>query len=158
MANWVEISFDCLPLRCVGQLDVPADASPVFQARYRKIQHAVEKHGTHNSYYLYKARCIYRLTNDPEIGMLDFRFEGTVLTDSTDLRADSCDLEVELDRETCEWLTEPAVKWFRATVPRSVAAEFDRYIEAGDLERARKRIEEIQAASDDSGGFLGMYL
>jgi hypothetical protein len=39
-----------------------------------------------------------------------------------------------------------------------VAVEFDRYIEAGDLDRARKRMEKIQAASDESGGYLGMYL
>jgi hypothetical protein len=63
-----------------------------------------------------------------------------------------------LNRETCEWLTEPVVQWFAETVPRSVAVEFDRYIEAGDLEKAKQRIEKIQAASDDAGGFVGMYL
>ena len=28
MDRWVEISFDCLPLRSVGRLDIPMDASP----------------------------------------------------------------------------------------------------------------------------------
>ena len=158
MTNWVEISFDCLPLRSVGHLTVPEDASPAFQARCQRIKSAIEKHGTHNSYYLYKAKCIYRLTNDSATGMLEFRFEGTALTNSEDLRTDRCDLSVALDRETCQWLTEPIVQWFGETVARSVAIEFDRYIAAGDLERTRQRIDEIQAASDESGGFLGMYL
>ena len=60
--------------------------------------------------------------------------------------------------ETCDWLTSTIVDWFRDTVPRSVAVEFDRYIEAGDLELAKQRIEKIQEASDDADGFVGMYL
>ena len=50
------------------------------------------------------------------------------------------------------------VHWFAETVSRSVAVEFDRYIDAGDLQQAKERIEQIQAASDESGGFVGMYL
>jgi hypothetical protein len=55
-------------------------------------------------------------------------------------------------------LTEPVVAWFETTVSRSVETEFDRYIAAGDLEQAKQRIEQIQAASDEAGGFVGMYL
>ena len=154
----VEISFDCLPLRSIGRLDIPLDASPAYQARCQRIKDAIEQHGSHNSYYLYNARCAYRVVNHPELGLIEFKFEGTVLTDASDLKADRCDIEVKLTRESCDWLTEPIVQWFRETVSHSVIAEFDRYIEAGDLERARERIEKIQAASDDAGGYMGMYL
>ena len=62
--------------------------------------------------------------------MVAFRLEGTVLTDSDDRVTLSADLEVELHSETCDWLTEPAVAWFRETVTRAVIVEFNRYIEA----------------------------
>jgi hypothetical protein len=65
---------------------------------------------------------------------------------------------VEIVRETCDWLTEPVVQWFNETVPHAVLAEFDRYIEAGDLAQTKLRLEKIRAESDESGGFLGMYL
>ena len=61
-------------------------------------------------------------------------------------------------RETCDWLTEPVVAWFAQSVPFAVRVEFDRYIDAGDLKQTVERIERIQAASDQHGGFLGMYL
>ena len=74
------------------------------------------------------------------------------------MRAESCDLEVTLAAETCSWLTEPMVDWFATTVTHSVKCEFDRYIEAGDLEKTKQRIEELEASSDASGGYVGMYL
>ena len=158
MNRWVDIQFDCLPLRSLGRLDIPIDASPKYHALCERVKAALEKHGSHNSYYLYNASCSYHLTNSDEFGVLEFRFQGTVLTDTDDQHCQRCDLQVELRRETCQWLTEPIVEWFCETVPRSVSVEFDRYIEAGDLEKARQRIEKIQAASDESGGFVGMYL
>lgn len=158
MQRWVDIVFDCLPLRTVGRLDIPIDASPKYRERCQRIKDAIERHGSHNTYFLYNARCTYRLTNRDDTGMLEFRFEGTVLTDAEDLHCERTDLEVELVRETCDWLTEPIVSWFTATVSRSVAVEFDRFIEAGDLDQAKLRIEQIQAASDQAGGFVGMYL
>ena len=158
MDRWVEIEFDCLPLRSIGRLDVPLDASPKYRALCERIKQAIEKHGSYNTYYLYNARCIYHLTNHPELGMIEFRFEGTVFTDSTDLRTERCDLAVELVRETCDWLTEPIVNWFHESVQRSIAMEFDRYIEAGDLEQAKQRLAQLQSVSDDAGGYLGMYL
>ena len=158
MNRWVEISFDCLPLRSVGRLDIPIDASPAYRERCLRVKAALEKHGSHNTYFLYNAQCVYRLTNRDESGMIQFRFEGTVLTDDDDLRTKRCDLEVTLLRETCDWLTEPIVKWFTDTVAHSVAIEFDRYIEAGDLDQAKRRIEKLRAASDESGGYVGMYL
>lgn len=158
MDRFVDISFDCLPLRSVGPLEISDDASPVFRKRCERLLAAVEKHGSHNSYFLYDAHCVYHLTNNPENGRLDFQFEGTVLTNTDDTETASVDLEVELKSDTCDWLTEPIVRWFESTVRRAVMAEFDRYIAAGDLEKARQRIEEAQAESDASGGYVGMYL
>ncbi len=158
MHQWVEISFDCLPLRSVGRLDIPLDASPRYQALCQRIKAAIGKHGLHNSYYLYNAKCIYHLANTEDLGTLEFSFEGVALTDSTDTKTERTDLQVDLVRETCEWLTEPIVAWFCTTVSKSVGAEFDRYIAAGDLDQAKRRIEKIQAASDNAGGFVGMYL
>jgi hypothetical protein len=158
MDRWVEISFDCLPLRSVGRLDIPLDASPKFRAQCERIKAAIEKHGAHNTYYLHHAECVFHLTNQPDVGMLQFSFEGTVFTDAMDQKTVRSDLAVELVRETCDWLTEPIVAWFSSSVAFAVEAEFDRYIAAGDLSKAVERIEKIRAASDESGGFLGMYL
>lgn len=158
MNRYVEISFDCLPLRSISRLDVPIDASPAFRARCERVLKAIETHGSHNTYYLYNAACIYRLTNRADLGSLEFRFEGTALTDETDQRTERCRLDVELVKETCDWLTEPIVEWFKATVSHSVAVEFDRYIAAGDLEQTRKRIDRLQSETEGRGGFVGMYL
>ena len=155
---FVEISFDCLPLRTIGRLDIPLDASPKYTAFCERLKAALERHGSHNSYYLHQAKCIFHLTNKSDIGMLEFRFEGTVLTDPADAHAVATDLQTELVRETCDWLVEPAVAWFRETVDHAVLAEFDRFIEAGDLAQAIARAERLQAETDKTGGYLGMYL
>ncbi len=158
MDRYVDVVFDCLPLRSVTRLDIPIDASPKYRARCERIKRAIETHGSHNSYYLYNAGCKFHLTNDPDVGRLEFQFEGTVLTDPTDQRTQHCQLEIELVRETCDWLTEPVVAWFWETVRRAVTVEFNRYIAAGDLAQTVKRIQQIQAQVDQSGGFVGMYL
>ena len=158
MQRYVEITFDCLPLRSVTRMDIPIDASPRYRQRCESIKSAIETHGSHNSYYLYNAHCVFHLTNTPELGMLEFRFEGTVMTDDADQQAVSAHLLVELERETCDWLTEPVVAWFKDTVPKAVMAEFDRYIAAGDLDAAKRRMAALQAKADQSGGYMGMYL
>lgn len=158
MARWVEITFDCLPLRSVGRLDVPIDASPKFRALCERIKRAIDQHGSYNTYFLYNATCRFHLTNRDDFGMIEFRFDGTVFTDTQDLHTERCDLTVELARETCDWLKEPIVEWFRETVVRAVRVEFDRFIEAGDLEKARQRVEKLRATADQQGGYLGMYL
>ena len=158
MQRYVEITFDCLPLRSISRLDIPIDASPRYRQRCENIKAAIEHHGSHNSYYLYNAQCVFHLTNDAERGMLQFSFEGTVLTDPTDQQTIYADLQTRLERETCDWLTEPVVAWFKDTVPRAVMAEFDRYIAAGDLEQTKKRIQQLQAKSDEMGGYVGMGL
>jgi hypothetical protein len=158
MNHWVDITFACLPLRSVTRLDIPLDASPKYRAFCERIKAAIEKHGSFNTYYLYNAKCQYHLTNREDRGMLEFRFEGTVITDAEDRHTATCDLDVALIRETCDWVSKPIVQWFRETVRHSVSVEFDRYIEAGDLEQAKQRIAKLQAASDEAGGFVGMFL
>ena len=158
MGKWVEIEFDCLPLRSISRWDAPLDASPKYEQLLRTLKLAAGKHGLHNTYFLHNAHCIYRLTNQPDTGMLDFRFQGIVLTDLEDRRTRGSDLEVELVRETCNWLTEPVVQWFAESVARAVEIEFDQYVAAGDLARTQQRIERIQAQCDDQDGFLGMFL
>ncbi len=152
------ISFECLPLRSFGRLDVPLDASDEFRARCHRLRRATEKHGLHNSYYLVDGKYALHLTSDPEIGMLEFRFEGTVLTDGEDRKTLHADLAIELRGETCDWLTEPAVAWFHESVSQAVRVEFDRFIAAGDLQRTIERIARLQSESDAALGFLGMGL
>lgn len=156
--HWVGITFDCMPLRSVGRMDIPIDASPRYRQFCETVKASIEKHGSHNSFFLYNAHCKYRLTNDPARGLIDFKFQGTVLTNVDDTKTKHCDLDVELAGETCDWLTSTIVEWFADTVRRSVAVEFDRYIAAGDLEQTKQRIAKIQEASDEADGFLGMYL
>ena len=157
-ARWVEIVFDCVPLRTVARTDVPIDASPKLAAKMLRIKTAIEKHGTLNSYYLHNATCSFHFTNDPLQGMVQFSFEGVVMTDTHDLEARSADLKVELSRETCGWINQTIVDWLNTTVPQAVRVEFDRYIAAGDLSQAIRRMEQIQQASDHAGGYVGMYL
>ena len=154
----IAITFDCTPLRSVPRLDIPLDASPRYRARLERMQRAVAAHGTRNAYYLTDGSCTFRFTNDSDSGWVRFRFEGTVFTDSIDLKTTGSDLTIELDVETCDWLTQPAVEWLTISVKHAVEAEFDRYIAAGDLAKARERIAREQAASDEAGGFLGMNL
>lgn len=158
MERWVEISFDCLPLRTVGRLDVPLDATPEFRAQCERVRSAVDKHGAHNTYYVYDASCVFHLTNDPKRGMLEFSFEGTVLTDAEDRKTLACDLAVALARETCDWITQPVVEWFAETVSEAVKAEFDQYIASGDLKRTVERLEKLESLSDQQGGFIGLGL
>jgi hypothetical protein len=156
--QFVEIDFDCLPLRTIGRLDIPIDASPKYRERCERIKGELERHGSHNTYYLYNASCTFHLTNDPALGSLEFTFDGTVLTDASDQHTQQAHLHVELARETCDWLTAPVVEWFRETVTHAVKREFDLYIAAGSLEQTRKRIAELQKQADDAGGYLGLYL
>ncbi|MFM8413782.1 MAG: hypothetical protein ACKOCX_03570 [Planctomycetota bacterium] len=154
----VAIEFECTPLRSVPRLDIPLDASPRYRARLERMQRAVSEHGTRNAYYLSDGLCTFRFTNDPESGWVRFRFEGTVFTDEGDQRTAGGDLEIALDVETCDWLTQPAVEWLTVSAKHAVEAEFDRYIAAGDLAKAKERLAREQAKSDEAGGYLGMNL
>jgi hypothetical protein len=156
--KWVDIEFDCLPLRSVTRLDVPFDASPVYEQYVLRVKAAIEKHGSHNAYYLSSASCTFHLTNDPNSGTVRYTIEGTVLTNNDDLKTRAADLIVRLDRETCPWLTEPIVDFLAESVRHAIVVEFDRYIEAGDLRRTQERLDKLQSETDASGGFVGMYL
>jgi hypothetical protein len=156
--QWVEVEFDCMPLRSLPRVDAPLDASPKLAAKMLRVKLALEKHGALNAYYLHNAHCTYHLTNDPLQGMMEFEFEGVVLTDEHDLSARSCELQVSLIRETCSWLNQSIVDWLAETVRRNVLIEFNRYISAGDLTKTLERIERSRQASDEAGGFVGMFL
>ena len=159
MSNYVDVSFDCMPLRSVPRFDVPLDdAAPEVVEFSKRVRRAAAKHGQFNTYYLHGAQCVFHLTNDEKIGMVGFRFEGTVLTDTDDLRTLDCDLEIELASEVCDWLTAGAVSWLKETVVHAVRIEFDRYIHAGDLKRTIERLEKLRSESDAQGGFMGMGL
>ena len=52
MSNFVDISFDCLPLRSVPRFDTPLDDAPPETVEFgRRVRQAVAKHGQFNSYY-----------------------------------------------------------------------------------------------------------
>ncbi len=158
LGQWVEIEFDCLPLRSISRMDVPVDASPVYEQFVLRVKAAMQRHGCHNTYYLHRGQCTYHLTNDSDRGSVHFAFEGTVLTDTEDLRTRLIDLQVRLDRETCSWLSEPFVAFLAESVQQAVMVEFDRYIEAGDLKKTEERLRKIAEQSDSADGFVGMYL
>ena len=154
----VDIEFDCVPLRSMARLDPPLDASPGLVAKYGRIKDAIAEHGTFNSYFLHNATCRFFVTNDPLNGMIDFQFEGVVFTDDSDSRARHTALRVTLDKETCPWLEQHVVKWFEETVSHAVIVEFNRYIGVGDPEQTKKRMQQLEQAVVNSGGFVGMHL
>lgn len=156
--KWVEIEFDCLPLRSITRLDVPMDASPKYEQFVLRVKRAMSIHGTHNTYYLHRGVCTYHLTNDPLRGQIVFDFEGTVMTGEKDQRTRAVDVKIGLARETCQWLNEPMVEFLAESVKHALLVEFDRYIAAGDLKKTEERIQAIQEQSDSSEGYVGMYL
>ena len=156
--QWVEIEFDCLPLRSVNRLDAPIDASPKYAAFVQRVKSAIETHGSHNSYYLHRGSCRFHLTNASDRGEISFHFEGTVLTGQEDRKTRAIDLSVDLKSETCGWLSQPIVEFFAESVQHAVLVEFDRYIEAGDLSKTEARMEKLAEQNELSQGFVGMYL
>ena len=156
--QWVEIEFDCLPLRSVSRIDVPIDASPKFEQFVQRVKAAMEKHGSHNTYYLHRGRCAFHLTNALDRGEIAFEFEGTALTGQEDRKTRSVDLSVSLLRETCGWLSQPIVEFFSESVQHALLVEFDRYIEAGDLSKTEERMKKLEEQDELGQGFVGMYL
>ena len=156
--QWVEIEFDCLPLRSVARLDVPLDASPRYEQFVHRVKAALKKHGAHNTYYLHRGSCAFHLTNAEDNGEIAFAFEGTVLTGTQDRKTRNVDLAVELVRETCGWLSQPIVEFFAESVQHAVLVEFDRYIQAGDLTKTAERLKKLAEQNELDQGFVGMYL
>jgi hypothetical protein len=155
--NPIDIAFDCLPLRSVGRVDIPLDASPEFRARLEHLKRAIDAHGIENAYFLYNSRCVYRLANSDVEGMLRFSFEGTLLTDLSDAKADRADLAIELVSETCGGVPAVVVDWFCGAVEQAVLVEFDRFIAAGHL---AKRVDELARLTQlaELSSFAGMNL
>jgi len=151
----VEIAFDCLPLRSVGRVDVPLDASPAFRARCERLQQAIATHGAENSYFLYNAHCTYRLANSSIENMLRFTFDGIVVTDRSDCKSVRADLRIELAAETCGLMTTDVLAWFQHAVERAVLIEFDHFIAAGQLEERVRQLGSVDSIADVSD-FSGM--
>jgi hypothetical protein len=151
----VDIAFDCLPLRSVARVDVPIDASPAFRARCERLQQAIEAHAGGNAYFLYNTRCTYRLANSDIDNMLRFSFDGTLLTDRSDCKADRADLNVVLIAETCGGVPPAALAWLRGIVKRAVLIEFDRFIAEGQLAERVDELSDIDSITDVAG-FAGM--
>jgi hypothetical protein len=151
----VDIAFDCLPLRLVGRVDVPLDASPAFRSRCEHLQRALESYGIHHAYFLYNTRCVFRLANSDVENMLRFSFEGTLLTDRSDCKADRADLAVQLVANTCNGtLPLEVLAWFCSVIHKAVLVEFDHFIAAGRLADRVERlgsVDSIASLSDFSG-------
>lgn len=157
MSPCVDIEFDCLPLRSVGRVDVPLDASPAFRDRCERLQRAIDTHGRQNAYFLYNTRCVYRLANSDIEGMLRFSFDGTVLTDRSDCRAERADLTVELTAETCGEVPPDVLAWFRRVVREAVLIEFDHFIAAGQLAERVAQLGQLDSIRDVAD-FAGMHV
>jgi len=153
----LDIAFDCLPLRSLGRLDVPLDASPTYQARQQRLQAALEIYGAEQTYFLYNARCIFRFSNSEIEGMARFEFEGIVRTDAGDLLTDYVDLDVRLVSETCDGIPVEVASWLEHRVCKAVAIEFDRFISAGNLTARSDELGQLEKLSD-LGGFAGMHV
>jgi hypothetical protein len=155
MEQLVDIAFDCLPLRSIGRVDVPLDASPAFRSRCERLQRAIDTHGADNAYYLYNTRCIFRLANSDLINMVRFTFDGTVMTDRSDGKAERTDLEVKLTAETCGGMPADVLAWFGPILERAVLIEFDRFIAAGRLAARVSELGKVASVAD-LAGFAGM--
>jgi hypothetical protein len=158
MSDSVLITFDCLPLRSIGRLDIPLDASPEYRARCERLKTAFEQQGARNGYYLLNASCVFHLANSDIEGMLRFEFEGTVITDPGDAKSVDADLNVVPGSHTCGDVPSAVAAWFQQQVAKAVMVEFDRYIAAGELSAAVQASEERRRQCETDAGFIGMYL
>jgi hypothetical protein len=151
----VDIEFDCLPLRSIGRVDIPLDASPAYRERCERLQHAMETHGTSNAYYLYNTRCVFRLANSDIENMLRFSFDGVVTTDRSDGKAERADVQVVLVSQTSGPMSDDVLAWFKRVVEQAVLIEFNHFITAGNL---AERVEDLSqgASIHDIAGFRGM--
>jgi hypothetical protein len=134
---------------------VPFEASPAYRERCERLQHALEKHGAANTYFLYNTRCVYRLANSDIDNMLRFSFDGVLRTDRSDCRAESAELSVKLTSETCGPMSPEVLAWFNRVVERAVLIEFNHFIAAGQL---AERVEDLRQVGSiaDVADFSGM--
>ena len=151
----VDIAFDCLPLRSLPRVDIPLDASPAFRARCERLRRALDAHAGENAYYLYNTRCTYRLANSDIDNMLRFSFDGTLVTDRSDCKADQADLDIVLTAETCGGVPPAAMDWLRGIVRRAVLIEFDRFIFDGQLAARKDELGSVDSIAT-IGDFAGL--
>jgi hypothetical protein len=151
----VDIAFDCLPLRSLPRVDIPLDASPTFRARCERLRKALDGHPGENAYYLYNTRCTYRLANSDIDNMLRFSFDGTLVTDRSDCKADRADLDIVLIAETCGGVPPAALDWLRGIVRQAVLIEFDRFISDGQLAARKHELSSLDSIAT-IGDFAGM--
>ena len=156
MPDSVTIVYECLPFRLVGHAGMPLDASEEQMALWRRFRAAMAKHGTGNTYFLYNADCTFRLTNGPG-GFVRFLFEATVRTNEKDERPVDIDFACQLAGTDFDQPLDPAViGFFHQAVRRAVLAEFQLFIDAGNLKRALAQKEHILREWDRNRGFVGM--
>jgi hypothetical protein len=156
MTQAVTIVFDCLPFRQVGHMGLPLDASDEQRALWRRFRAALAKHGTENTYFLYNADCTFRLSNSHD-GWLRFLFEATVRTDTADSRPEEIDLAVRLaETDFPTPIADDALAFFREAVRRAVLAEFQLFIDEGNLRRAMAQQEQVLREWDRTRGFIGI--
>jgi hypothetical protein len=151
----VDIAFDCLPLRSLPRVDIPLDASPAFRTRCERLRKAFDAHAGQNAYYLYNTRCTYRLANSDIDNMLRFSFDGTLVTDRSDCKADRADLDIVLTAETCGGVPPAAMDWLRGIIRRAVLIEFDRFISDGQLAARKHELGGVDSIANICG-FGGM--
>jgi hypothetical protein len=150
----VDIGFDCLPLRSLPRVDIPLDASPAFRARCERLRKALDAHAGENAYYLYNTRCTYRLANSDIDNMLRFSFDGTLVTDRSDCKADRANLDIVLTAETCGGVPAAAMDWLSGIVRQAVLIEFDRFIADGQLAARKDELGSVDSIAnvDDFAG------
>ena len=119
------------------------------------VSWALNTHAGQNAYFLYNTRCTYRLANSDIDNMLRFSFDGTLLTDRSDCKADHADLNVVLTAETCGGVPPAALDWLRGIIKRAVLIEFDRFIADGQLAERVKQLGSVDSITDVAG-FAGM--
>ncbi len=151
----IEIAFDCLPLRSVGRVDAPLDASDAFRRRAEKIKGALAEFGAERTYFLYNGHCVFRFANSDIDGTCRFEFEGVVRTDAGDRKFHDAMIDSHLASDTCEGVPDAVQAWLAARVEQAVGIEFDRFIAAGQL---AERAGALGAATNlaDIGGLSGM--
>lgn len=147
----VDIAFDCLPLRTVGRLDVPLDASDPMRRRGERMKAAIEALGLERSYFLDNARCVFRFANSDVDGVCRFDFDGAVLTDAGDRKCERTMLDVRLVSETCGGVPREVETWLADRVRQAVAIEFDRFIAAGQLAASSGKSGDPSSLGEISG-------
>jgi hypothetical protein len=145
----VDIEFDCIPLRTVGRLDIPIDASDAQRRRAAHMQSAINSYGVERTYFLQNARCVFRFANSDVEGICRFEFEGVARTDAGDRKCEEVILDVTLVSDTCGGVPPAVEAWLVERVRQAVCIEFDRFIAAGQLGQA-------ESQPSTAGGLGGM--